>query len=160
MDYETAVEKMNEVTSAHVEYETTHQDAGNNYAHMPAESWCSEGEKRLAEQLKEFEIKTDLPIDEISDIALENFEMVNGSIHGPFANRPMIVLESYPVQEVEIQVTETLAAMPDDIRSQVVDGNDTDAFITGTDCAYVTTDAVWYAAINYTTLQTLLDDAA
>jgi hypothetical protein len=156
-----AIDAVNECCSDQLEYEESHVDAGNNYSHMVSESWCADSEKRLADQfigkevvdlskdcfeegrwVPEWTIDTmGLDIDVLSDIAIDLFTMERGSIFGPYTNG--IVLCSYPVGEVEIELRLVLDGITMDLIRESCD-----AYISGTDRAYMTTDAVWYAVVN------------
>ncbi len=150
---EQAIAAINEHCESQLEYETTHKDSGDNYSHMPAESWCKESEKRLIEQCTELDL-FGLDPDELSDIALENFRMVSGHIFG--LDPDWIVLDSYHVQEIEIELSELGidAVCMDVIRESC------EPYISGTDRAYMTTDCVWYAAIKRDKFQKLIAEYA
>jgi hypothetical protein len=157
-----AIDAVNECCSQQLEYEESHVDAGNNYAHMVSESWCTESEERLAEQfigkdvtdlskdcfeegrwIPEWTIDTmGLDIDVLSDMAIYLFEMVPGHMFGPYTNG--IILGSYSVGEIEIDLDHLGI---DGITMDLI-RESCEAYISGTSLAYMTTDAVWYAVVD------------
>jgi len=89
---------------AMVEYEESHQDAGDNYSHLPAESWCSTDTAELIRKLTERGVDLcGVDHDRIADLAIDLFRMQPG--HG-FSIRDtdsQICIACYPIQEIEIQ---------------------------------------------------------
>ena len=139
-----AREVINEHCQNYLEYEESHKDAGNAYAHMPAESWSTTDEMDLAKYIESQAINTHgLDIETLSDIALENFSMFSGHIFGAYdLGQDDLILAAYPVQEVEIDLS---GLGLDDITLEFV-RESCDAYIKG-DLAYMTTNAAWYAGI-------------
>lgn len=164
---EQTIEAVNDLCESMVDYETTHLDAGNSYAHLVAESWCAENTRDMIEQFHRelFDSSEyvqgsgwinykplwetlgidprwkDIDPDALADMALESFTMEPGSIFTP---RDVIVLDGFPVGEIET-----------DISSLGIDGitmdyirESCDAYISGNDYSSVSTDAVWYAALD------------
>ena len=115
---QNAIEAVDSYCESQLEYETSHRDAGYGYADLVGESWCNQ--KTLAmvksfsdEYLDKGENATqmlsykpqwqllgidkrwkDIEPDILADMALETFDMVSGSIWGPYGN-DCIVLDSY-----------------------------------------------------------------
>lgn len=154
---------INELTESAVEYETEHEDAGNNYSHMPAESWTEDDDSRLIAQLKDHGIDCKgLDADQLSDIALEIFTMESGHM---FSNMESdsIVIAAYPIQEIETQIDyESIdcgIAVNQNHVTQIA--SDCDSYIgstNATDClVYQTTDCVWYAIIEPNAMQCAID---
>jgi hypothetical protein len=140
---DAARDAINTFCADQLEYEESHRDAGDAYSHMPRESWCKESEARLQEELARHEIDTQgLDIDALSDMALDLFEMRSGHIFGPY--RDGIIIDAYPVQEIEIGLD---SCGVDGIALDYV-RESCEPYITGTDRAYLTTDAVWYAVVD------------
>ena len=155
---------INALTQADYEYETTHIDAGNNYAHMPAEGWSRTDDAKLVRQLAELGVNArGLEPDVLSAIALDIFEMQSGSIYMPSG---LIVLAGYAVGEIESQVEFSAIDVPsignvtpehlDDVRRDI-DAylgslNDSSALL------YTSTDCVWYAVVTPKALQEAIDD--
>jgi len=131
------------------EYETTHIDAGNNYSFLVAESWVDTNTDSLVQALQDCDgIDSrwkDIEPDILAAYALESFDMESGHI---FSSHNGIVLESFPVGEIEI-----------DLESLGIDGltmdyirESCDAYIRdGSTLAYISTDAVWLAVLNIET---------
>jgi hypothetical protein len=131
-----------------VEYETTHRDAGDNYAHLVAEDWDAletrdliEGLYRNWETLGIHPRWKDIEPDVLADIALESFTMESGSA---YHKQSGIVLDAFLVGEIEI-----------DISNLGIDGITIDyireaceAYMSGNDYAFVSTDAAWYAVLD------------
>ena len=157
-----AINAVNECCQSMLEYEESHQDSGDNYAHMIAESWSASQENILMAQLTGpdvlFEDGRCLPEwnidpmgldpDVIADLALDLFTMQSGSIHGPYGES-CIVLDSFGIQEIEIDLS---SLGIDGITMELIEDS-CDAYISGTSLAYMTTDAVWYAVVNPNDLQ-------
>ena len=103
MDLDLVIEKLNTLGESAYEYETSHVDAGNNYAHLPCESWTEYDDSRLAEYMQEKGINYDgLEIDAISDRVLDSFDMQASNAFG--MGDGSFLVESYPVGEIEIQI--------------------------------------------------------
>jgi len=163
-----AIDLVNDTCESMLEYETRHDDAGDNYAYLPAESWTETDTMNLREQFLRERFETSeyvsgqgwvnykpqwqalgvdprwqsIDPDTLADIALESFEMQAGSIYGPYDGG--ITLASYAVQEIEIDLSHLGidGVTLDFIRESC------DAYISGNDLAYVTTDAVWFALLD------------
>lgn len=103
MDLDLVTEKLNALGESVYEYETSHRDAGDSYAHLPRESWTSYDDSRLAEYMQEKGIDfTGLEIDEISDRILDQFEMESGSMYS--MGDGAFLVASFPVGEIETEV--------------------------------------------------------
>jgi hypothetical protein len=95
-------------TEAHVEYETTHPDAGNDYAHLVRESY---GYRDIKSDIREFAKDNDIAtegwiddhIEEIIEACLDRFEMTSGDIYGPDDSN-VLTLDSFPCGEVECEI--------------------------------------------------------
>jgi len=157
---------INALTQADYEYETTHIDAGNNYAHMPAESWSRTDDSELVRQLAGFGINTrGLESDVLSAIALDIFEMQSGSIYMPSG---LIVLAGYAVGEIESQVEFSAISVPSigAVTAEHLDAvrRDIDSYIGSLDDSrallYSTTDCVWYAVVEPGAMQEAIDEYA
>lgn len=104
MNLDVVIEKLNALGESVYGYETSHRDAGNNYAHMPCESWTSYDDSRLAEYMQEKGIDfTGLEIDEISSRVLDQFEMQ--ASHAFCMGDGSFLVASYPVGEIETEVS-------------------------------------------------------
>jgi hypothetical protein len=155
---------INALTQADYEYETTHIDAGNNYAHMPAESWSRTDDAKLVRQLAELGVNArGLEPDVLSAIALDIFEMQSGSIYMPSG---LIVLAGYAVGEIESQVEFSAINAPSigivtadhvkhvarDIDAHLGHVSDDSALL------YIGTDCVWYAVVTPEAMQEAIDE--
>ena len=164
---QNAIDAINELCKEQEEYETQHKDAGENYAHLVGESWCNQKTLGMVqsfnEEKRDHSVKDHFASDSykpqwellgidkrwkdiepgtLADMALETFDMVPGSIFGPYGN-DCIVLDSFPVGEIAVDLN-GLNLLPDlwAVRESC------DAYISGNDYAYISTDAVWFAVVN------------
>ena len=162
-----AIDVVDAECEAMEEYETSHYDAGDNYGFMAPEGWCEERTNSLIEQLSETVIRGGLDniddqsywdeipkyegvnpdwrkVDEdtLADIALDCFTMEAGSIYGPYDGG--IVLDSFAIGEIEVELS---CLGIDNITMDLV-RESCNAYIDGTDYAYIATDAVWYAVLD------------
>jgi len=160
-----AIDAINSLCEDQEDYETNHSDAGDNYAHMVAESWIESCHDSLVEQMGETVLKggdcsdpdywkgvpkypnidprwKDIEPDVLDDLALESFTMQAGSIWGPYGGG--IVLAGYPVDEIEVDLTDLFidAVTMDYVRESC------DPYISGCDRASISTDSVWYAVLD------------
>lgn len=158
------VAEINAMTESAHEYETTHTDAGDAYAHMPSESWSSTDDSALVRRLSELNINArGLEPDVLGAIALDIFEMQSGSIYMPSG---LIVLAGYAVNEIESQVEFSAINVPSigavtadhirhvarDIDAHVGDVNSHSALL------YTSTDCVWYAVVAPEAMQEAIDE--
>jgi hypothetical protein len=158
------IAEINAITESTYEFETTHIDAGNAYAHMPSESWSRTDDSELVRQLAGFGINTrGLEPDVLSAIALDIFEMQSGSIYMPSG---LIVLAGYAVGEIESQVEFSAINVPSigivtadhvkhvarDIDAHLGHVSDDNALL------YASTDCVWYAVVTPEAMQEAIDE--
>jgi hypothetical protein len=162
--HDELIAAINAMTEAACEYETTHIDAGDAYAHMPSESWSSTDDSELVRQLSELDINTrGLDPDVLSTIALDIFVMQSGSIYMPTG---LIVLAGYAVGEIESQMDFSAISVPSigtvtaehmkdvarDIDAHVGSVNSDSALL------YTSTDCVWYAVVMPSAMQEAIDE--
>lgn len=116
--YEQLIETIETMTNDAVEYETRHDDAGNNYAFMVPDSCAyNNAAKRLANFLEAHDITSEHSTDEILDciISLDTFDMRRGSVYGCYSSvfydtdyrdppPDDFELCGFPVDEVETQI--------------------------------------------------------
>ena len=148
-----AIDAVNELCESQLEYEESHDDAGDAYAHMVAESWDSQKDSDLLRDLKSWSIDSmGLDSDVLSDIAIDLFVMQRGSIFGCYTDG--IVLGAFPIQEIEIELEQLGidAVTMDLIRESC------DAYINDSGLAYTTTDAVWFAVVDPDAMQQAIID--
>jgi hypothetical protein len=168
---QNAINAINSLCESMLEYETRHHDAGDNYSFMVAESWHEQKTLDMVQSFKEEKrdcrVKEHFAADSykhqwqllgidkrwqdiepeiLADMALDSFYMTAGSIYGPFDN-DVIVLDSFPIGEIEVCLDQL------DIDYLTIDlvRESCDAYITGTDSAYISTDSVWYAVLDIDT---------
>ena len=158
--YEKFAEKLEKAIDWRVEYETTHEDAGSNYSHLPREGgWdYSNGPDRLLAWCEEAGIDTDrAELVEIEDEILDWCEIEPGHIFSATTPQKFIV-DSYPVGEVEDQY-----CLPDLARLLDTDEETAREFAQlamddnrfclrpngdGGVLSYTSTDAVWVFYVN------------
>ena len=174
---QNAIDAINELCESQLEYKTSHRDAGDSYADLVSELWdehstynmlemfngeyLDNGEnatqmltyKPLWELLGVDKRWTDIEPDVLADMALETFNMVPGSIWGPDCD-DCIVLESFHIGEIEVD----LGQLGIDAITMDLIRESCDAYISGTDYAFVSTDAVWYAVVNVENLNVAIED--
>jgi hypothetical protein len=145
-----AIEAVNEFCQAQLEYEESHKDSGDNYSHMPAESWTNTEDKMLAEWVESENIDSmGLDTDQLSNIALDCFYMRSGHIFGPYHKQESdLILAAYPLQEIEIDLS---CLGLDGITLDYIE-NSCDAYIKK-ELAYMTTDSVWHAVLTKSAFQ-------
>ena len=112
---QNAIDAINELCESQLEYETSHRDAGDSYADLVSGLWYKQKTCDLIQSLSEeadlanykpLEIDErwkDIKPDVLAGIALETFNMVPGSIWGPYGD-DCIVLESFHIGEVEVSL--------------------------------------------------------
>jgi len=152
---QNAIDAINELCKSQLEYETSHRDAGDNYADLVGGLWYKEKTRDLIQSLndeadlanyKPLEIDErwkDIEPDVLADMVLETFDMVPGSIRGPYG-KDCIVLEGFHIGEVEVD----LGHLGIDAITMDLIRESCDAYISGNDYAHISTDAVWYAVVN------------
>lgn len=165
---EQAIQAVNDACESALEYETRHHDAGENYAHMPAESWTDQKTRDFIQEMLREKFESSeyvqgsgwvnykpqwqvlgidprwkaIDRDALADLALESFSMVAGSVFGCYDDG--ITLDGYARQEIEVDL-DSLGI--DDLTLAVV-RESCEAYISGCGRAYVTTDACWYALLD------------
>lgn len=165
-----AIEDLNKYFEDVLEYETHHGDAGDAYAHLVEDVDLQDVKRQLAEEsmakaedgagdslgynrVKKLDLDLrGLSAEDVARLALDVFQMVPGTIHGPFEDG--LVLTGFPVQEIETEIP----AQFDGIVLDFIGDNSTDAYIPeGGRLAYITTDSVWYAVASVKNLQDAID---
>jgi hypothetical protein len=169
---QNAIDAIDAHCADQLEYEENHEDAGDGYAHMIAESWTSTDDVELRKNLigpdmqdlsKDcFDVgywvpkwtvdSMGLDPDILSEIAIDLLVMQRGSIFGCYTDG--IVLGAFPVEEIEIALDELGI---DGITLDLV-RESCDAYIDKSGRAYLTTDAVWFAVVCPVALQAAIAD--
>ena len=165
------VEKINEAISlaldSHVEYETTHSDAGDGYAHLPREGgWMyHNGMDRLRAFMVENEIETTLDDETLEDLVLDNFEMTTGHTICPPAS-DVFGVDRFAVGEVELileysVLSEMTGLNITKARMEAIALNSREHCLkacTDVLLAYEVTDSTWDATITAKTLIELIKE--
>ena len=160
MNIDRITETLNQIVADAVEYETEHEDAGDNYAPLVAESWCVEKENRLAEYMAEKGIDySGIEIDVIADSVLDQFDMESG--HMWSMGNGSCLLDSFSVGEIELHVYADdlgVAHITEELCESL--SRSSDAFCQLKDCeallAYQTTDSIWDAVISEKKLRAIV----
>lgn len=163
-----ALEDLNAYFADVLEYETRHEDAGDNYAYLVEDVDLQDMQRQLEEEsmvkaeygtgdslgykwIKKLDLDLrGLDVADVVRLALDVFRMVPGHIWGPYEDG--LVLAGFPVQEIETEIPSDF----DGIVLDLIGDNGTDAYIKG-DRAYIATDAVWYAVASVKDLQDAID---
>ena len=107
MTTETFIERAQAMIDQSFEYETTHQDAGDNYSHLASEGDFDyhNGESRLQEYCKDMGIDlSGVDIDRLSEDVIFWGYMAQGNNFDP---QKRFLVASYSVREIESQVEST-----------------------------------------------------
>jgi hypothetical protein len=167
-----AIDAIDAYCAAQLEYAESHDDAGDSYANMIAESWTSTDDDDLLKNLigpDMHDLSKDcfdvgywvpkwtvdsmgLEPDILSDIALDLFVMQRGSTYGPYTDG--IVLGGFPLDEIEIELDE----LGIDVITLDLVRESCDAYINDSGYAYLTTDAVWFAVVDPVAFQAAIAD--
>ena len=157
---DAAIALVNSEVAERLEYEETHEDAGDAYSHMPREGGFDygDGPKRLVEFCKEHDIPGNA--ESVADVVLDNFRMVPGHMFSTdiFNNWDIFVVDSYHIQEHEIDLNYLVESGQISWELLMHISDDCDSYITGTGYAYVTTDSVWFAVIDAESLSEAVAD--
>jgi hypothetical protein len=169
---QNAIDAIDAYCAAQLDYAESHDDAGDAYAFMIAESWCETDEYHLTRNLIGPTVQDlskgysedgryvpawtvdsmGLEPDILSDIAIDLFVMQRGSIYGPYTDG--IVLGGFPVQEIEIELDELGI---DGVTFDLI-RESCDAYINDSGLAYMSTDAVWFAVVCPVAFQAAIAD--
>lgn len=162
------IEQINSLIADRVEYEESHQDAGDNYSHMLGESWHSEHDRRLADQLAELGIDhSAVDFDQLAEDVIFWAEMVPSHIYDASPKSGTILLDSWPIGEIEIEISADELGC-DRISADMIKqlNSNCDAFFRagvrslGDSCdycyAYVSSDRSWDAQISAETVRDLI----
>lgn len=162
MDLDLITEKLNALGESVYEYETSHKDAGDNYAHLPCESWTSYDDSRLAEYMQEKRIDSSgLEIDEISDRVLDQFEMESCNMYS-MGNGSFLVA-SFPVGEIETEISVEdlgIAAFTKELCESLSRSSDVYLRYDSPERAfgYINTDSVWDCVVSEKVLRDIVSE--
>ena len=103
---ESQIEQINSLIAERVSYEDEHQDAGNDRAHLLGESWHSEHDNRLLEQLADLGIDhSAVDFDQLAEDVIFWAEMVPSHLYDNSPKSGQILLDSFPVGEMEVEIS-------------------------------------------------------
>lgn len=151
---EEQIEQINSLIADCVSYEEEHQDAGDAYAHLLGESWHSDHDNRLREQLAELKIDhSSVDFDQLAEEVVFWAEMVSSHLYDNSPKPGQILLDSYSIGEMELSFTAEelgLAEFTPDLIDQL--NRSCDAYFRqymGTELfAYVSSDRSWDSQIS------------
>jgi hypothetical protein len=156
------IEQINNLIADRVEYEEEHQDSGGNYAHILGESWCSDHDRRLAEQLAELGIDhSSVDFDQLAEDVISWAEMVPSHIYDASPKSGSILLDSYMIGEIEIEISAEELGIAE-LSSAICDhlSRSCDAYFSHCSAdrcfAYVSSDRSWDAQISAEMVQHLI----
>ena len=156
------IEQINSLIADRVEYEEEHQDAGGNYSHLLGESWCSDHDRRLADQLAELGIDhSAVDFDQLAEDVIFWAEMVPSHIYDASPKPGAILLDSYLIGEMELFFTAEELGFNEFTPELIKEMNRVcDAYFRqymGTEVfAYVSSDRSWDAQISAETVRDLI----
>jgi hypothetical protein len=160
------VEKINSLIADRVEYEEEHQDSGDAYYHMLGESWHSEHDRRLADQLAELKIDLGaVDFDQLAEDVIFWAEMVPSHIYDAAPRPGTILLDSYMIGEIEIEISAEELGIAE-LSSAICDqlSRSCDAYFSHCSAdrcfAYVSSDRSWDSQISAETVRDLIADLA
>jgi hypothetical protein len=171
--YEELADQFEKMIDAQVEYQESHDDAGDSYSHCPRDGgWAyNDNEARLEEWIEENGIDVgDLDLDTLGYLALDNFEMVPGHMFGHNGSNSDFVVDSYPVGEVESQfcfddkwAIDAIGCVDsDEMREFAKLANEDSRFCLTVDdwniLSYTATDCAWYAVVSVESFKELAGD--
>ena len=170
--YNEIAEKLIQAIDSQVEYNERHQDAGDEYAHLPFEGgWDYNGtDKKIREYFKN-ERNTYIG-DEIAEAIAEKvrdydlIEMRPGSVFGMYGTESdCIEVEAYPIQEMEMQfyaddswVHGLLDCTEEEFKEFWDLAKQDNEFCISGDCCYACTDAVWFAVVTLESIQEMYEE--
>jgi hypothetical protein len=156
------IAEINALIEERVQYEEEHRDAGDAYSHLLAESWHSEHDRRLAEQLAELGIDhSAVDFDQLAEDVIYWAEMVPSRVYDRSPSAGQILLDSYRIGEIEMQISAEELGI-DFFTSELIEelNRSCDAFFRWGDLrscfAYVTSDSCWDSQIGAETVRELI----
>jgi len=162
------IEQISSLIADRVSYEEEHQDAGDNYTHLLGESWHSEHDNRLRDQLAELGIDhSAVDFDQLAEDVIFWAEMVPSHIYDSAPKSGTILLDCYMIGEIEIEISAKELGV-DRISADMIEqlNRSCDAFFRagvrslGDSCdycyAYVTSERSWDAQISAEMVQHLI----
>lgn len=159
---ESQIEQINSLIADRVSYEEEHRDAGDARSHFLGESWCSEHDSRLADQLAELGIDhSAVDFDQLAEDVIFWAEMVPSHIYDNSPKPGTILLDCYLIGEIEIQISAEelgIAELSPAICDQL--SRSCDAYFSHNSAdrcyTYVSSDRSWDAQISAETVRHLI----
>lgn len=150
--------KLDEIMEERVEHATSHEDAGGNYAHMPAEGDTADQSARLWEFCQRLGVPFHdrYGVDELWDIAHDAMRMVPRHM---FSATPddVFSFDSYAVGEIEDQLTAAEIGCSAEVFAKLAEKP---VASDGSALFYRTTDVRWCAEITLVALREAVRDHA
>lgn len=148
------IEQINSLIADRASYEEEHRDAGNDRAHLLGESWHSDHDNRLRDQLAEIGIDhSSVDFDQLAEDVIFWAEMVPSHLYDNSPAAGQILLDSFPVGEMEIEISAECLGC-DVISAEMIEqlNRSCDAYFRHS-CsdrcfAYVSSDRSWDAQIS------------
>ena len=158
------IEQINSLIADRVEYEEEHRDAGDSRSHLLGESWCSDHDRRLADQLAELGIDhSSVDFDQLAEDVIFWAEMVPSHVYDASPKAGTILLDSYMIGEIEIASSAEelgIAELSPAICDQL--SRSCDAYFSHDSAdrcfAYVSSDRSWDAQISAEMVRLLIAD--
>jgi hypothetical protein len=151
---ENQIEQINSLVAGRVSYEEEHQDSGDARSHLLGECWCSDHDSRLADQLAELGIDhSAVDFDQLAEDVIFWAEMVSSHIYDSSPKSGTILLDSYMIGEIEIEISAEELGISE-LSSAICDqlSRSCDAYFrhdSADRCyAYVSSDRSWDAQIS------------
>lgn len=154
------IEQINSLIADRVSYEEEHRDAGNDRAYLLGDSWHSDHDNRLRDQLAELGIDhSAVDFDQLAEDVIFWAEMVPSHLYDNSPKSGQILLNSFPVGEMEIEISADELGC-DVISAELIEqlNKNCDAFFRagvrslGDSCdycySYVSSDRSWDAQIS------------
>jgi hypothetical protein len=158
------IEQINSAVEQRVQYEEEHRDSGDARAHLLGESWHSEHDNRLREQLAELGIDhSAVDFDQLAEEVIFWAEMIPSHIYDRSPSAGQILLDSYPVGEIELFFTAQELGFEEFTPELVEEMNrNCDAYFRqymGTELfAYVSSDRLWDSQISAEQVRNILEE--
>ena len=156
------IEHINSLIADRVSYEEEHKNSGEARIHLLGESWHSDHDKRLADQLEELGIDhSSVDSDQLVEEIILWAEMIPSHIYDASPKTGTILLDSYPIGEMELFFTAEELGFKEFTPELIEEMNrGCDAYFRqymGTEVfAYVSSDRSWDAQISAETVRDLI----
>ena len=156
------IEQINSLIADRVSYEEEHPDSGDARSHLLGESWCSDHDRRLADQLAELGIDhSAVDFDQLAEDVIFWAEMVPSHIYDSSPKAGQILLDCFPIGDMEFEISAEALGIGD-MSQAICDqlSRSCDAYFrhdSADRCfAYVSSDRSWDAQISAEMVQHLI----